>query len=463
MTTTRSLRVDDPYTGEIACEVPWCTAGAAASAVTRAAEAQVVFARVPLRERVALALGFAEALAAGREDAAREITSAMGKPVRDARREVDVAVERARAHAALAEEALAERRLPRRWGVDRSVSREPLGVVLQIAPWNDPLLATVSVVVPAVLAGNAVLLRPSTRTPLSGGRVADAFARAGAPAGLVQSLVLQREAVGALMERAEIGLVTFAGMPNPAHAVHRRASVRFRQVTLQIFGKDSAYVAEDADLDRAAESLSAGAFGNAGQGCSSVQRVYVSAAVEEPFLERLVAAARSLVPDDPMDESTALGPLAEPELPPIAAHAVAEARSHAARVLCGGARAWVDGRGRFFAPTVVASANHRMALMADRILGPLVGVMRVDGDASATQLMTMGRHDLTASVWTSSPERALAMARGLRAVTVCHNHCAAYSDLPWSVDERAGPGSSTSAPGFLDVTRPRSFHVRTGG
>jgi acyl-CoA reductase-like NAD-dependent aldehyde dehydrogenase len=463
-TTTRTLRVDDPYTGEIACEVPVSTPPEVARALARAAEAQLAFARASVRERVALVLALADALTAGREEAAREVTRAMGKPVRESRQEVEIAAERVRALAALAEEALAHRRLPRRCGDDRFVSRDPLGVVLQLAPWNEPLLATVNVLVPAVLAGNAVLVKPSSRTPQSSARLAGAFAKAGAPPGLVQSLVMDRDTVAELMGRAEVGLVAFTGMANAAREVHRTASMCFRHVVLQVFGKDCAYVAEDADLDRAAESIAISAFSNAGQGCSSVQRVYVDGAVEEPFLERLVAAAKRFVPDDPMADSTTLGPLAKADLPGAAARAIAEARAQEGLLLCGSARDTVDGRGRFYPATVIAAATHRMTLMNERVLAPVVGVMRVDGDRSALRLMNDSPHVLTASVWTRSDERALAMGGELRVGTVCQNHCISVdADLPWTGVGESGLASSISSPGFLELTRPKSFHLRRGG
>jgi len=459
----RTLGIDDPYTGEVACEVALTSPPEASAAVAHAAEAQRGCARLSVRERVALALAFADALAAHGEDTAHEVTRATGKPLRESRREVEAAARRARDLAELAEETLAERQLPRRAGLDRFVAREPLGVVLQIVPWSEPLLSAVNVLVPAVLAGNAVLLKPAARTALAGQRLADAFVAAGAPAGLVQSIVVDRTAVPDLLARAEVGLLAFDGMPEPGHEVHREAARRFLPVLLRLAGKDAAYVAQDADLDRAAECISSSAFRNAGQAGACVQRVYVHDSVEQALVERLVAAAGAFVPDDPMDDATTLGPLAEPELPAHAARLVADARWRGGMVVRGGHQATADGRGRFFQATVVVGANHRMPIMTERVLAPVVAVMRVSGDEEAVRLVNDSRFGLAASVWTGSDERALAVGRLLEVGTVLQNHCEADDpELPSAGLKESGLACGFSALGVLSLTRPKSFQLRRG-
>ncbi|HSN92086.1 MAG TPA: aldehyde dehydrogenase family protein [Anaeromyxobacteraceae bacterium] len=457
----RTLGIDDPYTGEVACEVALASPPEVSAAVTHAAEAQRACARLTIRERVALALAFADALSTRAEDAAREVTRATGKPLRESRREVEGAARLARGLAALAEEALAERPLPRRAGLDRLVVPEPVGVVLLVVPWSEPLLAAVDLLVPAVLAGNAVLLDLAARTALAGQRLAEAFAAAGAPAGLVQSVVVDRTAVAEILARPEVGLLAFEGLAEAGHEIHRDAARRFLPALFRLAGKDAAYVAHDADLDRAAECIASSAFRNAGQSRSCVQRVYVHGSVEQALLERLAAAAATYVPDDPMDDATTLGPLAEPELPAHAARQVADARWRGATLVRGGRPATVDGRGRFFQPTIVAGANHRMSVMAERVLAPLLAVMRVSGDEEAVRLVNDSRHGLTASVWTASDERALELGRMLEVGTVLQNHCEpADPEMPAAGLKESGLAGAFSASGVAALARPKSLLLR---
>jgi acyl-CoA reductase-like NAD-dependent aldehyde dehydrogenase len=250
-------------------------------------------------------------------------------------------------------------------------------------------------------------------------------------------------------------------MPEPGHALYREVAHRFVPVHLRIAGKDAAYVAEDADLDRAAESIAQSAFRNAGQSAACVQRVYVHGAVEQALLDRLAAAAGTFVPGDPMVDDTSLGPLAEPELPAAAARLVADARWRGGMVVRGGAAATADGRGRFFQATVVAGANHRMAIMAERVLAPVVAVMRVSGDDEAVQLVNDSRFGLAASIWTASEERARAVGRRLEVGTVLQNHCEPGDpELPASGLKESGIGCALPALGVAAFTRPKAFQLR---
>jgi acyl-CoA reductase-like NAD-dependent aldehyde dehydrogenase len=461
MRRPRTIAVDDPYTGALACEVALAGAAETSAAIESAAAARRAAARLSVRERVALALAFADVLAARGADTAHEVSHATGKPLRESRREVEAAAARARELAGLADEALAERSLPRRMGLERLLAREPLGLVLQIVPWNEPLLSAVDVLVPAFLAGNAVLLKPAIRTALAGRRLAEAFVAAGAPRGLVQSIVVDRAAVPELIGRPEVALVAFHGMPVPGHAIYREAAHRFVPVHLRLVGKDAAYVAEDADLDRAAECIAEAAFRNAGQSSSCVQRVYAHGAIEQALVERLAAVAATFLPGDPMVDDTSLGPLAEPELPAAAARLVSGARWQGGLVIRGGTATTADGRGRFFEATVVAGASHRMALMTERAVAPVLAVMRVDGDEEAVRLVNDSRFGLAASIWTASGERVLAMGRLLEVGTVLQNHCdPADPELPAAGLKESGIGGSLCAQGVAAFTRPKAFQLR---
>ncbi len=462
MATSRSvLSVDNPYSGQTVCELPLLSADEAHAVVQRAAQVQARFAKSPVKERVQLVRAFCEAAKAKKETIASDITRMMGKPLKQARGEVDTMIDRSLYMASIAEEALRDRALPAKEGFARFVSREPLGVVLDIAPWNYPLLTAVNVIVPAVLAGNSVVIKHASRTPLCGEHFAGAFRDAGAPDGLVQAVVTSHAVVSQLIARPEVGFVAFTGSVPGGRQVYGEAAKRFIDVGLELGGKDPGYVAEDADLAHAIENLVDGAFYNAGQSCCGIERIYVHQSLYDRFVEGAVKAVAAYKLGDPLEEATTLGPMATPDAPGFLEKQVSEAKALGGRVLCGGAPLSVGGKGRFFAPTVVAEATHRMALMVEESFGPIVGIAPVKDDAEALKLMNDSPYGLTAAVWTGSQERAMELGRGLQTGTVFMNRCD-YLDpaLPWVGVKDSGLGCSLSEQGLLTLTRPKSFHLR---
>ncbi len=461
MADSRTLRVDDPFTGELACELPLATEAVAMAVVERAAAAQQAWAGVPVRERVELVRRFCDALVARREEVARDISRQMGKPVAEARGEVGTCVARALHLASIAEEALADERLPEKAGFERFIAREPLGVVVDVAPWNYPLLTAINVVAPAVLAGNAVILKPASRTPLCAEHLARAFREAGAPEGLVAPLVAGHAVVARVLARPEVAFVALTGSNAAGREVHRAAAQRLLPAVLELGGKDAAYLAEDADLAFAVPNVVEGAFYNAGQSCCGVKRIYAHARIHDAFLEAALAAARTWRPGDPAADGTTLGPLATPEAPAELEAQVTDARARGARVLCGGERATVGGKGRFFLPTLVADVPADAPLAREESFGPLALVERVASDEEAVARMNASRYGLSASVWTASEARAVALGRRIQAGTVYMNRCD-YLDpaLPWVGWKESGLGLSLSRHGLLALTRPKSFHLR---
>jgi len=373
-------------------------------------------------------------------------------------------LDRARYMMSIAPEALRPVELPPKPGFERRIEKVPVGVVLDIAAWNYPLLIPVNVVVPAVLAGNAVILKHSSRTPLCGAHFATAFAAAGAPRGAVTAVNADHDVTAQLIARHEVGYVSFTGSVRGGEEVSRAAAGRFIDVGLELGGKDPAYVRADADVAFAAEQVADGALYNTGQSCCAVERIYVDRRIHAPFLEALVAEARKRAPGDPTKDATLLGAMAQASGLDTVVGQVERARAQGARVVNGGSAAKVDGRGRYYEATVLDGVTHAMEVMTEETFGPVAPVMAVNGDDEAVALMNDSRYGLTASIWTRDLERGRELAGRMEAGTVFLNRCD-YLDpaLPWSGWKDSGHGISLSRFGFDRLVRTRAHHYRLPG
>ena len=455
------LTVDNPFTGEAACTVPLADAAAVGQTLDRARAASRAFRESALADRKALCERAVQSMEAQGEHIARDITAMMGKPLGQARNEVRGMAERARYMMSIAEASLADVVLPAKQGFDRRIAREPVGVVLDLPAWNYPLLTAVNVVIPAVLAGNAVVLKHSPRTPLSGGHFARAFAAVGAPPNLVQALDCDHPTSEKMIGDLRIDYAVFTGSVFGGHRIAQAVSARFMNLGLELGGNDPAYVASDCDFDKTVESIVDGAIYNAGQSCCAVERVYVHRSIYSRFLEAAEAHVRAYVMGDPLDEKTTLGPMAQPNHPAKLEALVVDARGRGARVITGGKPVSVQGRGRFFEASLLADVTHDMKLMKEESFGPLLPVAPVDSDEHALALMNDSELGLTASIWTRDADRANTLARRLECGSVYMNRCDAVDPaLPWSGVKSSGVGHSLSALGFAPLTRPKALHFR---
>ena len=365
---------------------------------------------------------------------------------------------------ALAPSVLAPLPLPPKPNLSRRIEKLPVGVVLCIAPWNYPLLTAVNCIVPAVLAGNAVQIKHSSRTPLCGDAFERAFAAAGAPAGIVQALhVASGPVLDDVIAMPQVGFVSFTGSVSAGRKVYSTiAQGRFIDATLELGGKDGAYVARDADVAAAAAGVVDGAFYNAGQSCCAIERAYVHADVYDEFVAAAVELVNAYHLGDPTDAHTTMGPLALPSAPDFLRSQVEDALNKGARLLCGGvASSDAHGKGRFFLPTLLDECDHSMSLMVDESFGPVLGLMKVGSDEEAIELMNDSEFGLTAAVYTSDVERAERVARAVDAGTIFMNRCD-YLDpyLAWTGAKDSGKGQSLSAHGFDSYTRLKSLNFK---
>lgn len=461
----RIQRTISPVDGSVYVERELADAIAARATLERAARAQRDWARRPLAERKAVCSRAVDAFVARKDAIAAELTMMMGRPSRFAPSEVRGFEERARTMIELADAGLADVRVPDKAGFVRRIVREPLGVVLVIAPWNYPYLTAVNAVVPALLAGNAVVLKHSAQTPLCAERMHQAFAEAGLPEGVFSYLHLSHETTQAMIRAPETSFVCFTGSVEGGRAVEAAAAGRFIGLGLELGGKDPAYVRADADLEQAVDSLVDGAFFNSGQSCCGIERIYVHRTRFDEFVERAVALTAAYVLGDPRDASTTLGPM-------VRASAAAFVRGQIEEAVAMGARAHLDEAAfprsatgtPYLAPQILTSVDHRMRVMTEESFGPVVGIMPVDDDEAALRLMNDSRFGLTACIYTRDLGAAESLGSRLETGTVFMNRCD-YLDpaLAWTGVKDSGRGCTLSVLGFEQLTRPKSFHLKLLG
>lgn len=431
-------------------------------ALDAAAKAQSAWKRRPLAERAAFCSAAVDAMVSMRDEIVPELAWQMGRPVRHGAGELRGFEERARHMIAIAPEALAPVDPGPKPGFQRRIKREPLGTVLVIAPWNYPYLTSVNSIIPALMAGNSVILKHATQTLLVGERFAEAFRRAGLPAGLFQNLVLDHAQTAGIIGSGRVHQVNFTGSVAGGKAMEAAAAGHFLGLGLELGGKDPAYVRADANLDHAVENLVDGSFFNSGQSCCGVERIYVDKRIHSAFVERFAELTRQYVLGNPLDEATTLGPLIKPAAAEFVRGQVAEAVAMGAKALIDPAGFPADAPGTaYLAPQVLVEVDHRMSVMRDESFGPVVGIMPVDGDEQAIALMNDSEFGLTASIWTSDLEAAQRIGDEIETGTVFMNRCDALDPaLAWTGVKNTGRGATLSRVGYETLTRPKSFHLR---
>lgn len=452
-----------PVDGRVYVERPYATAGDIEATLERAARALGVWRRTPVEERSRICRAFADAFERKRDAIALELSWQMGRPSAYAPNEVRGTLERARYMIDAAAGALGDIDVGAKAGFTRFIRREPLGVVFTIAAWNYPYLIAVNSVIPALMAGNAVILKHSAQTPLCAERFAECFAEAGLPASVFQVLHLTHADTERVIGDARIGFVAFTGSVAGGHAVQRAAAERFIGVGLELGGNDPAYVRADANFDHAVENLVDGAFFNSGQSCCGIGRVYAHASLHARFVEAFVDLTNRYRLGSPIERETTLGPVVRTQ----AAESIRRAISEAARA---GARGLIDAK-RFaanadstpyLAPQVLVDVSHDMPVVREENFGPLVSIMKVESDEEAIELMNDSRYGLTACVWTADEEAAIRIGDRIETGTWFMNRCD-YLDpaLAWVGVKDSGRGCTLSVVGYEHLTRPKSFHLRT--
>lgn len=456
-------RTISPVDGHVYVERPYATHADIDRALGRAVEAQRGWRETPIAERARICLAFADAFEKRRDTITPELTWQMGRPISVAPGEVRGTLERARFMIDAAAGALRDIEVGPKPGFTRFIRREPLGVVLTIAAWNYPYLIAVNSVVPALMAGSAVILKHSAQTPLCAEQFAACFEDAGLPPGLFQPLHLTHVDTEHVIRDARISFIAFTGSVDGGHAIQRAAAARFVGTGLELGGNDPAYVRPDVHFEHAVENLVDGAFFNSGQSCCGIGRIYVHEALYGRFVEAFVELTHQYRLGNPTEPGINLGPVVRTQAAQSIRRAVAEA-THA------GARSLIDER-RFpaskvdtpyLAPQVLVDVRQDMPIMQEETFGPLVSIARVASDEEAIRLMNDSRFGLTASVWTADEDAAIAIGRRIDTGTWFMNRCD-YLDpaLAWTGVKDSGRGCTLSVLGYEHLTRPKSFHLRT--
>ena len=451
-----------PVDGSVYVERETASADTIQQTLEKASQAQRQWRSLALSERQALCSKAVDAFVARRDDIAEELCWQMGRPISQAPGEVGGFEERARHMIEIAPAALADIDPGPKQGFTRYIKREPLGVVFIIAPWNFPYLTSVNAIIPALLAGNSVVLKHSAQTPLCAERLQQAFDEAGLPEGVFQYLHLSHADTESVIRSPLVDFVAFTGSVPGGEMVERVAAGRFIGVGLELGGKDPAYVRRDANLQHAIDTVTDGALFNSGQSCCGIERVYVDAEVYDDFVAGVTELVSGYELGRPDDENTNLGPVVKPAAAEFIRAQIEEAVAAGAKALIDPNAFAANAEGSaYLAPQVLVDVDHGMRVMTEETFGPLIAIMKVSGDDEAIELMNDSEFGLTAAIFTQDEAAAIEIGDRVQTGTWFMNRCD-YLDpaLAWTGVKNSGRGCTLSAVGFESLTRPKSYHLK---
>ena len=442
------MKIINPATDELIREVDEETDAEIRKKYDTLKEGQKKWGATALDDRIACLKRFSDLLEKNKEELAKTLTSEVGKPIRESRNEIAGAVYRIQFFLQNSKKWLSPEQVNETAGTREVLAFEPLGVIANISAWNYPYLIAMNVIVPALIAGNAVLYKPSEFSTLSGLKMQRLLFEAGIPENVFQA-VIGEGAAGRTLLKLPLDGYFFTGSYATGKAIAAALAGRLVPVTLELGGKDPLYVMEDVDVEKAAANAVEGAFYNAGQSCCAVERIYVHEKIYEPFVKAFVEETKKLV----------LGPVTRPMQIQILSQQIQDALDRGAKLLTGGKP--VGGKGNFFEPTVLTNVNHTMSVMKEETFGPVIGIQKVADDDEALRLMADTEYGLTAAVFSKSEERAKGILEKLDVGTGYWNCCDRVSPwLPWSGRKNSGLGATLSYLGIHAFVKPKGYHLR---
>ena len=402
-----------------------------------------------------------------KSEIANEISQLMGRPIQYSEGEIAGLKERADYMISIAEEALADIEIqPNDKKIKRLIRPTPLGTAFIIAPWNYPYLTAINSIIPALMAGNCVILKHASQTLLCAERFQQAFKAAGLPAGVFQYLHLSHAQTLATIRDQDIHYISFTGSVNAGKIIETNLAGYFKPLALELGGKDAAYVRKDADLKTAVENLVEGSFFNSGQSCCGIERIYVDANLFDEFVKLFTEQTKQLVVGHALDPNTSLGPM-------INAKAIIHAQAQVDQAIELGAKTHINeldfrkneepdlAQGHYMMPQVLTHVSHDMDIMREESFAPIIGIMSVENDEQAIECINDSAYGLSASIWTGDEEAGLVLCNDINTGTVFINR-SDYLDpsLPWNGIKDSGRGCSLSYLGYQQLTHPKSIHIK---
>lgn len=453
------MKIVNPATEEIIQDIAVDSESVLLSKLQVLQQAQLEWAKTDIESRVKIIHRFIELLKENIEALALILTSEMGKPLQQSRNEINGASGKAAWLADNAVKYLSEEIMTISDQMQEKISYEPLGVICNISAWNYPYNVGVNVFVPALLAGNAVMYKPSEFTSLTGLEIEKYLKKAGLPDGVFQVAIGQGEVGRFLLELPFDGYF-FTGSYQTGNFIYEKVAEKMVPCQLELGGKDPVYVTDNVlDVKSAAIGIADGAFYNNGQSCCSVERIYVHEKVYDEFLEAFVQEVQSWKIGSPLEDGVYISPLSRASQLDFLTSQVQDALVKGAKIEVGGSA--IPGVGYYFQPTVLTQVNHTMDVMKEESFGPIIGIMKVQNDQEAIFLMNDTLFGLTAGVYAYSEERASAILKQVNAGSAYWNCCDRVSAaLPWSGRGHSGFGSTLSHMGLRAFTKPKAYHLR---
>jgi acyl-CoA reductase-like NAD-dependent aldehyde dehydrogenase len=453
------MKIINPATEQVVKEVQEDSAGSVKLKFDQLHSAQGLWRNVELKDRISILRAFSDLLEKNIESLASILTSEVGKPLQQSRNEINGARARIKWLADNAEKYLADEVMIQEANLTERISYEPLGVVCNISAWNYPYLVGVNVFVPALLAGNAVMYKPSEYSTLTGLQIEKLLKEAGIPNNVFHVAIGAR-AVGELLLELPFNGYFFTGSYKTGKYIYEKVAPKMVPCQLELGGKDPLYVADDVvDVKAVAAGTADGAFYNNGQSCCAVERIYVHEKVYDEYVSEFIKEVKSWKIGQPTEAGVYIGPLSRRDQVAFLEAQVKDAIQKSGKVLVGGKR--IDGTGYYFEPTVITNANHQMNVMREESFGPIIGIMKVSNDDEAIELMKDTEYGLTAAVYSTSQSRAENILQQINSGTGYWNCCdRVTAALPWSGRQHSGFGATLSHAGLRAFTKVKAYHLR---
>ena len=454
----KKLPIINPATEDVIAELNEDTKQSLQSKFELLKAAQRSWQQKPLPERIVIIEKFSALLEEKKEDLASVLTSEVGKPLQQSRNEINGGNARIKWLTENAGKYLSDEIMSQQNGMEEKISYDALGVICNISAWNYPYLVGINVFVPALLAGNAVMYKPSEHSSLTGLQLEKLLKKAGVP-GNIFHVAIGAGTIGELLMELAFDGYFFTGSYKTGKYIYEKLAPKMIPVQCEMGGKDPLYVADDIEnIKKVAAATADGAFYNNGQSCCAVERIYVHEKIYDHYIDEFIKEVRSWKVGLPNKEGIYIGPLSRKEQLDILETQVADALKKGATVLTGGKK--INDKGYFFEPTVLVNVNHKMAVMKEESFGPVIGIMKVKNDEEAIQLMQDTEYGLTAAVYSSDKSKAENILQQINAGTGYWNCCDRVSAaLPWSGRKHSGFGLTLSHAGLRVFTKPKAYHL----